>query len=121
VPQPQPIFPMHTLGQPSLGGVWERRLHPVLISGCLQSHPLSLQMPVAAESGSPPVPCHAARQTPLCLCGVLRITSAVSSRDICRRPPMPPPLQPAGHRMHLLPDVSHQPRRGTGGQSGGAT
>lgn len=24
-------------------------------------------------------------------------------------PPVPPPCQPAGHRSHLLPDVSHQP------------
>lgn len=24
-------------------------------------------------------------------------------------PPVPPPCQPAGHRIHLLPDVNHQP------------
>lgn len=71
--------------------------------------------------GSPPAPGHAARQTPLRLRRVLRITSAVSSRDICRRPPVPPPLQAAGHRRHLLPDVSRQPRGGTGWAAWGGT
>lgn len=94
-------------------------LSPSLPPRCLGGS--GLMQPGHLLQGSPPAPGHAARQTPLRLRRVLRITSAVSSRDICRRPPVPPPLQAAGHRRHLLPDVSRQPRRGTGWAAWGGT